>query len=113
MTKKEILALSNSQLNEVVKVQGTDFDRKRKFTTEYLVKAIKMYKAGFAMKDIAKTLDVDIRTVRYNMDPSYRKWILSNASGKHTGIDTISAASRAIYKRTLVNSNAYVNYPRG
>ena len=101
MNKIEILTLTDNQLDEVIKIQGTKYDRKRKFTDDVIAKMIKMCKKK-GYKEVAEKLGVSVRDVRYHTDPLFRSNYIKSLSGKHTGKDTITKTNRVAYKRQLV-----------
>lgn len=102
MTKSQLLALSDAKLDEVVKIQGTIYDRKRKLTNFQVNNASAMLEAGKKLADVAEHFGVDARTIRYNTDAKYKKAVLKNSSGKHTGKTNMPLEDRAEYKRQLV-----------
>lgn len=101
MNKIELLTLTDAKLDNTVKIQGTRYDRKRKFTDEVIAKMIKMCKKK-DYKEVAEKLGVRIRDVRYHTDPVFRSNYIKSLSGKHTGKDTITKTNRVAYKRQLV-----------
>ena len=102
MTKLEILTLVDGELDKVVKIQGTEHDRKRKVKDAAIKKMFKMLKDKKDIAEIARKMGLSIRDVRYHVDPEWRKAYLAKLSGKHTGRDKISIANRVAYKRQLV-----------
>ena len=105
MTKKEFMKLADAQVDEKVKIQGTDYDRKRVMTTKMINRANKLLKEGKKPFEVASKLKVSLKAIRYNTEPEYRASILANASGKHTGTDTMTFDNRVAYKRKLVKWN--------
>ena len=102
MKKKDILKLSDMELDRKVKIQGTEYDRKRTVTDKTINKMIKMLKKGDSAYKIAQKMGVSYRCVRYNTDPVYKYMYNKNRSGKHTGVDRITTEDRILYKRMLV-----------
>lgn len=101
MNKIKLLTLTDNQLDDVVKIQGTEYDRKRRFTDSEIAKMIKLCKKK-GYKEVAKKLGISTRDVRYHTDPFYRMNYIENLSGRHTGKDTITKTNRVSYKRQLV-----------
>ena len=101
MNKIQLLTLTDNKLDEKVKIQGTKYDRKRKFSDEIINKMIKMCKKK-DFKEVANKLGISVRDVRYHTDPIYRSAYIKSLSGKHTGKDTITKTNRVSYKRQLV-----------
>ena len=109
MTKKEVLALSNSELDKVVKIQGTKFDRKRKVSDRTISEIQRLFRCGKSMYSISKEMGVSVTTVQYYTDPVFR--FLRNHTGGSHAHGVMDASNRAEYKRSLVRSNAKVVYP--
>lgn len=101
MTKIELLKMTDDKLDITVKIQGTQYDRKRKVTDKLIEKMIKMSKRK-DYKEIASELGLTNRTVRYYTEPLFRSNYIKGLSGKHTGKDKITMTDRVAYKRELV-----------
>jgi len=106
--KKEISFLTDYEVDKSIRISGTQFDRKRKLSSNDLKKVSKMLKNGKSYKDIAADFGMDVRTIRYSVDPSYRLSRISQSNGKHYGVDNVTFSDRVQYKRDLVNSGRYV-----
>lgn len=102
MNKVEILQMVDKDLDKAVKIQGTMYDRKRKYGKAALAKMTKLQKKNKTFKEIAKALGCAERTVQYNLDAEFRKEYNANRSGAHTGKDRVTKANRIAYKRQLV-----------
>jgi len=76
MTKKEILKLSALELDKSVKIQGTDYDRKRVVTSKIRNKIKALSAKGKSDKEIAEKLNINLTTILYNTDPEYRRKVL-------------------------------------
>ena len=103
-TKKkqvELLQLNDMELDRKVKIQGTIYDRKRKITDKTIKKMQKMSKRK-SVAEIAKELGLNYITVKYNVDPEFRKQYNERRNGKHTGKTHITDNDRIAYKRSLV-----------
>ena len=101
MTKLEILTLNDNKLDKKVKIQGTQYDRKRKYSDAQIKEMLKMSKKK-SPEQIAEKLEMRLRDVLYHIDPEYRKAYIANLSGRHTGKDRITKSNRVTYKRNLV-----------
>lgn len=113
MTKKEAkiietLTLNDNELNKAVKIQGTEYDRKRKISTSTLKKMLAMSKKNKSYQEIACKLGLSPTTVRYNIDPVWKAAFNAKRDGKHTGKDNISISDRVAYKRSLVATGKVV-----
>ena len=100
--KINVLKMVDNKLDKAVKIQGTDFDRKRKVTSEMREQMKRMKKRGKTFREIAERFNVDHRTVRYNLDEQYRAYCKAYASGVHTGKTYLNKTNRVAYKRELV-----------
>ena len=102
MTKTEILSMVDRDVDRTIKIQGTDYDRKRKLKSKAVAEMRKLVSKGKTFKEIADRLGCCTQTVRYNVDDEWRKAYNANRSGAHTGKDHISITNRIAYKRQLV-----------
>ena len=100
--RKEILAMPNINLDKEIKIQGTQFDRKRHYTDADIKKWLKAHNSGMSISEISKKFEVSYATVKYNIDDIFRISHIKSLSGLHTGIDHITLSDRAIYKRNLL-----------
>lgn len=103
MNKKEILKLTDAQLDAKVKIQGTKYDRKRKISDWTITKMKRMSKKGKTPSEIAEKLGISIIGVKYNIDPEFKRLHNERRSGAHTGTTHITTADRIAYKRSLVS----------
>ncbi len=110
MTKREIMKLSDAKLDKAVKIQGTNWDRKRKVTKQMQYRMMQMLDAGKSVNYIAEHFDVTPHTVKYNTDPEYKEWWNASRDGKHYGANNSTAAERGAYKRTLLKSRKELIY---
>lgn len=110
MKKKDILALSDKELDKVVKIAGTQYDRKRKINDKQIESANRLVKKGKSFEYIIKKLKLNVteRTIRYHLDNAYRRHRIDQANygrpvaackrGDYNEI----LKDRATYKRKLV-----------
>jgi len=110
MTKKEVLALNNSEIDKVVKIQGTKFDRKKKVSANTISNIRWLRSCGKSYAAIAEETGVSTGTVRYYTDPFYR-FSVCHTGGTHATSSVHTTAERGEYKRKLVSANAHVIYP--
>lgn len=102
MNKIDVLKMIDAEVDKVVKIQGTPYDRKRKVSPETLVRMQKMDRKGKSISEIAKSLGLSYFTVKYNVDSVWREMYNKTRNGAHTGKDHISKTDRVAYKRQLV-----------
>lgn len=110
MTKREILKLSDNKLDKMVKIQGTNYDRKRKVTKQMQTRMMQMLKAGKSINSIAEHFSVTPHTVKYNTDVEYKKWWNTSRDGKHYGANNSNATERGAYKRSLLKARKELIY---
>lgn len=103
MTKRELMELSDAKLDITVKIQGTNYDRKRKVTKQIQQRMIQMVNAGKSLNYIAEHFSVTPQTVRYNTDPEWRARYNATRDGKHYGLAS-NVKERAAYKRELLEN---------
>ncbi len=110
MKKKEILALEDKELDKVVKIAGTQHDRKRKINDKQIASAKRLIKKGKSFDYIIKKLKLKVtaNTIRYHIDEEYRRYRIEHANyGKPAaackrGNYNEALKERAAYKRKLV-----------
>lgn len=106
--KKKVSKMTDEQIDKEIIIQGTYFDRKRILTENDVRFAQKMLKKDYTYRQIANMIDVDVRTLRYAIDPEYRLRRISQSNGKHYGFDYLGKSNRIEYKKELVFSGEYV-----
>ena len=99
----DISSMTDREVDRIIKIQGTDYDRKRKVTSDILNEIITMKNNGNNIHQIAKKLRLTDHAVRYNLDPEYRRKHL-NKVGKHTGKTNMNSNNRIDYKKELILS---------
>lgn len=107
--KKEVLGMSNSAIDEAVKIQGTAFDRKRKLSASTVETIKYLSKCGMSAGEIAAKLGISYSAARYNAMSDLERFVFNRTrNGKHYGEGNISVADRIEYKKRLVRSGAQV-----
>lgn len=107
MTKHEICSLTAQEVDSIVKISGTNFDRRRKLTDRQIKRIRTLYfKRNMTYQRIADKFDVDVRTIRYHVDPEYRRRRIDNAKMYQTPMDAkeyiARTEERGEYKRHLI-----------
>lgn len=109
MTRRELMRLEDKVLDRVIKIQGTQYDRKRKLTDKQIQKANILYtQYDASFWDLAVMFGVDVRTIRYNLQSSYRARRLEYAKTHPQKRKSVIAdpcavfMERVAYKRKLV-----------
>ena len=103
MNKKlQLLTLTDEALDKKVKIQGTQYDRKRKVTDKTISKMKSLASSGKSISEIASKLGLNYMTVKYNVDPAFKAIYNATRNGAHTGKDKITMKDRISYKRQFV-----------
>ncbi len=103
MKKKHILAMDDKQLDKAIKISGTQYDRKRKLKDNDIEKAKKLFsKKHKTLEEIALKFGVDVRTIRYHLDTTYRQVRIQQARPK-----TRVVACKKDYKKSFSDRVAY------
>ena len=102
MTKVEILKMMDNEIDKAVKIQGTKYDRKRKYQSDVVKKMQNLLKKGKTYQEVAAAIGCAPITVRYNTDAEFKAAFNAARDGKHTGKDRITKSNRIAYKRQLV-----------
>lgn len=99
----QVLKLSDEILDQKVKIQGTEFDRKRKCTKDQLLSIQEDIRRGMSVKEVAKKHQVSEWIVRYNTDSNFKAHQIALRSKKSKAhINTMDFEDRVAYKRRLV-----------
>lgn len=108
-SKKMYLDMAKSSLNKRVKIQGTKFDRKRRYSDKDYTMMKKLVSKGMSYNEVANIIGCSTAVVKYHTNDEYRYRVLHReGAGKHTGVDHISANDRIAYKRKLIIAGAKV-----
>ncbi len=102
--RKNVMKMDDQTIDSKVKIQGTNFDRKRKYKLEFFADMRSEYQRGFDVNDIAKRYKMNVATVKYNVDDDYRAlYNAKRAKGTHP-IGVMDFENRVAYKRELVKT---------
>lgn len=100
---------TDEEIDKKVHIQSTQYDRKRKLSDSDLFDITSRVMNGESFKTLANTYGVDVRTIRYNIDPEYRTKRIKQGRTAGTTPVCISPeammeikSERASYKRDLV-----------
>ena len=116
MTRKEILKLEDmTQVDSIVKIAGTNYDRRRKGTTNALISKLRRaYAAGRSIEALAEKYDLSTSKVRYWVDDDYKAAKNSHRKDFKKSIPTKTrleaAAERGYYKMNLVKHRKKVRF---
>ena len=111
MTKRELMKCSDSKFNSMVKIAGTNYDRRRKVTKSMRNRMNQMYDAGKSIYSIADHFDVSPDTVKRTVDDFFnesekiRKKALNKRMGYKSEYNPNKRKELANYKRNLLKEN--------
>lgn len=102
--RKEVLLMDDFTIDEKVKIQGTNHDRKRKYSFEFFQTLKMEYQAGASLKDLATRYNMNVMTIRYNIDPEFRlAYNAKRKKGTHA-VGQMDFNNRVAYKRNLIKT---------
>ena len=109
MNKKELMNESARVIDSMVKIQGTNYDRKRKVTKSMKRRMEQMYNAGKSYSTIANYFGVAYGTVRYNLDEDYKASLNAkrNEYARNWQPDSSTVAERVEYKKELLQNKNF------
>ena len=100
---------TDEEIDKKVHIQSTQYDRKRKLSDSDLFDIASRVMNGESFKTLANIYGVDVRTIKYNIDPEYRMKRIKQGRTSGTTPVYISPevmmeikSERASYKRDLV-----------
>ena len=102
MTKWEIL--------RNVKIAGTDFDRRRKLTTEKIQMVQDLYDKGYSISSIADVFNVSYSTIKYHVNKDFRSWFNKNRAkyGRYTDRSMDKVYETIEYKKEILEGKRVV-----
>jgi len=96
---------SDAEIDKMFKINGTQFDRRRKLTDAQIEKISKMYQKGKTIEFLAKKFQVKPQTIRYHVDKDFRAMKIASVTYHPDSIDYATrTAERVAYKRELIAS---------
>ena len=106
---KRIVDRTNSEIDNAVKIQGTNYDRKRKVTKQMKYRMRQMYESGKTYGYIADYYGVSYNTVRYNLDDKfkYESNKKRNTYARNWKPTSKTFTDRVEYKRELLNNRNF------
>ena len=103
--RKQVLKMDDVAIDQKIKIQGTDFDRKRllkKADVEAMKRALD---EGMSVSAVANLWNVSYHAVKYNTDDAYRAAYNAKRYGPGThSTGSLGLSNRAAYKRELVKT---------
>lgn len=106
MKKYDVLKLSDTKVDNMIKIQGTQFERRLKLTPGQIYD-IRVKKAqGIPMRALAREYNVNPLTIKYHTDETFKKQFNEARKGWQPGNHPDKGTkNRAAYKRFLVMNN--------
>lgn len=106
---KRIVDRTNSEIDNAVKIQGTNYDRKRKVTKDMKRRMQQMYDSGKTYGYIADYYGVSWPTVKYNLDEEFKKEINEkrNDYARNWKPTNETYLERVDYKRKLLRDKNF------
>lgn len=113
MNIKKIINSSDSRIDSMVKIQGTNYDRRRKVTKSMRHRMQQMRDAGKSYFKIGERFGVTAKTVRYNLDEAFRQYDIDTRKQRakkkpaKPRLTPEELADRASYKRSLMQNKNF------
>lgn len=103
-------SFTDTEIDKIVKIQNTQYDRRRKLSDIDLLVITERINKGENIKSIANDYNVDYRTIKYYVDPTYRKIRIkqsyTNNPTKYTSEQKLNMKiNRINYKKSLIDNN--------
>lgn len=98
----KILSMNDRELDKAVKLEGTNYDRRRKVTFETVKKMKLLLSKGRSLEQIAEKFEIAYATVRYNLDSTYRAEVNARRKFYKYSEPKTTMTQRVSYKRALV-----------
>ena len=102
--RKTVLKMDDITIDNKVKIQGTNFDRKRKYTKEFFNQLRSEANNGATIKELARKYSMHEMTIKYNIDDAFRKTYNSRRKKGTHAIGIMDFANRVTYKKNLVKT---------
>lgn len=103
MKRSKLLQLNNSELNSIVKIEGTKYDRRRKLSDSQIKELKKLFNKGELVCNLAKIYNITERTVLYHCVKGQKEFVNSyRAMYKQYSKSNVN--ERAEYKRLLIKN---------
>lgn len=83
--RRSMLDKTNTEIDSVIRIQGTMYDKKRKISDRDLKMMRLMYKKGVSQKQIAMRFGVSCFTTSYYLNETTRDKHMKSRNGIHTG----------------------------
>ena len=102
--RKVVLKMDDFTIDSKVKIQGTNYDRKRKYTKEFFNQLKSEYNNGATIKELATKYSMNQLTIKYNIDSQFRaQYNAKRKKGTHA-VGVLDFDNRVAYKKELVKT---------
>ena len=97
--------MTDFMVDKVVKLEGTDYDRRRKLTNKDIAAIKRAHKKGYSIPALAKKYGVSYVTIRYHLDSNFKQHIIEERvkHGFYCCDAAKQRASRIAYKRAILS----------
>ena len=110
MNKFNILKLDDYSIDKIVKIKGTQFDRRIKLDKDKVKLINKLYKSGYSIAELSRLFDVCYATIKYHVDSNEKERVSMSYyyygySSRYSSKELKEKAlERGRYKRSLLQS---------
>lgn len=110
MNKFNILKLDDYSIDKIVKIKGTQFDRRIKLDKDKVKLINKLYKSGYSISELSKLFGVCYATIKYHVDSNEKERVSMSyyyyGYGSRYSSKELKekALERGRYKRSLLQS---------
>lgn len=97
--------MKNYKIDRLIKVAGTDHDRRRKLKTRQIIDIKNEYERGSSIHTLAKKYNVSYTTILYHVDDEFK--MVQNQRRKYSVKSVFNKNTRDLriaYKKTLLSS---------
>ena len=98
--------MTDFQLDRMFKIQGTDYDRRRKLTSSDISTINRRHARGESIPELAEFFGVSYNTIKYHLDNNFKEKEKKRRSFYPASYfnNAEQFESRVAYKREIINS---------
>ena len=99
--------MTDFEIDKVVKIEGTDYDRRRKLSTKDVAKIQRDYKKGKSITQLSLKYNVAYGTIHYHVDKVFKENIKKkrNRYAASAQNPVAQRISRVAHKRAILAGN--------
>ena len=96
--------MTDFEVDRTIKLEGTNYDRRRKLTVQDVAKIKRAYCRGASIFSLAKSYNVSYIAIKYHVNEEFKKSLNKRRNDyAHSYQDQIAARNdRVAYKRSIV-----------